>query len=148
MFIKGFRPSKISNKTLSQQIFENESLTEIFQKFSEKEWSSENVYCRKSIMDYLKKDKKKERKQIAIQIKQKFLIPDTSPLEINAPSNILISAIKKIEDPLYEFDDHLFDDVLKCVSENISDTIARFNFSNELYYFQQAEIDRDKTLGL
>eukprot|EP01080_Neovahlkampfia_damariscottae_P006536 gene6536-10543_t len=120
-------------------------LVDVFVRFCESEWSVENIMFKLDIQKY-KSLKRSERKLFSELIKQKYLIPNVSELEINAPVRSMIDAGKLIADG--KFEDDLFNQLEKIVDLNLSDTINRFRFSY-IYATHLNDIEiQKKTLGL
>jgi hypothetical protein len=136
-----------SKSNFIQQILLDENLLEIFQKFCEGEWSTENILLKVGIHEYNQKGPK-EREMLANEMKENFLIVDLSPLEVNAPSRVLKRLVENIEKPGAEFPDDLFNEVEKYIDENLSDTIGRFNISAEYTSYNKAKDTYEKSLGL
>ena len=107
-------------------VYKDPNFFEAFQLFAEREYSPENVEFKLDIKKYKSLTSSSEREKLVKIIEDKFLIPNVSELEINAPSGLMIEASKKIECGLLE--DSLFDSLEKVVDANLSDVIEDFNF--------------------
>jgi hypothetical protein len=133
------------NKLCLEDIFSNNELTEIFGKYCESEWSSENFQFREDVKVYLNTPPK-ERKKHCQSMKAKYLDFSSSPFEINAPEREITEVLKKIELSLFE--DNLFEKLSKIINNNLSDTLSRYAFSS-LYLKHLIEVQsREKSLGL
>jgi len=119
---------------------------DLFIKHCESEWSVENIEFKLDVKKYKSLTSSSEREKLVKIIEDKFLIPNVSELEINAPSGLMIEASKKIECGLLE--DGLFDSLEKVVDANLSDVIGRFQFSTMYLKFLKDEENHQKDLGL
>eukprot|EP01080_Neovahlkampfia_damariscottae_P007824 gene7824-12297_t len=139
---------KLKNK--SKDVFNVDSILkskilDVFIEYCESEWSSENIFLKLDIIKY-KQSKAHERADLTWIIKERYLLVNVSPLEINCPSPILNKALKAITQK--NFSDNLFDEIETNVDLNLMDTISRFMFSS-LYSACLKDIeDEKKMLGL
>eukprot|EP01080_Neovahlkampfia_damariscottae_P006852 gene6852-11013_t len=127
-------------------ILAEKKLLEIFIKFSDFEWSSENIYFILDVMEYKKQKDIKSKRLLAIQIRENYFIANISPLELNISGKYLKPCLKLIEDN--EFTNEIFDNVQKDVEVNVCDTITRFVVSDEYQDYKKYDAERLSNLGL
>eukprot|EP01080_Neovahlkampfia_damariscottae_P002010 gene2010-1517_t len=121
-------------------------IIDCFQKFCESEWSVENILFKLEVEKYQNLKSYSDRLILAEMIKNLYLIPGASELEINCPSKLLNEIGKKIKEGDHE--DDLFLPIEKVVNINLNDTISRFQFS-KMYLNLLKEFDKKhKRLGL
>jgi hypothetical protein len=114
-------------KVTLSAIMDDEFLLDKFIQFSEGEWNSENIYFKLDAIEYIKMKDLNSKKNIALKIKENYLLVNVSPCELNARGNTLNEILKKIEEN--NFRDDLFENLIKEVDLNIQDVLARFEFS-------------------
>jgi hypothetical protein len=105
------------------ELYKNQKIWKMFQKYAQEELSDENLILYHSIRVY-EKSSIKERKNLAKKIYNEFLT-ETSNSWANIPSNDA-QEVKKILDSNVVPSTELFDFVMKITKENISDTYGRF----------------------
>ena len=121
-------------------------MLECFIEYCESEWSSENIYLKLDILEYQKTKSKQEREDLCWIIKERYLLVNVSPLEINCPSLVLSRTLKMIGEK--KFGDDLFKEIEVNVDMNLMDTISRFKYST-LYSLQLKDAELEsKILGL
>eukprot|EP01080_Neovahlkampfia_damariscottae_P006516 gene6516-10524_t len=108
----------------------NDEIVGAFLKFAEAEWSEENVLFKIDVKRY-KKGNQEEREKFSEIIRNKYLIPRVSELEINAPTKFLNIVCQQIDQKIFERD--LFQPLEDIVDVNIVDIISRFAFSSQYY---------------
>eukprot|EP01080_Neovahlkampfia_damariscottae_P006853 gene6853-11014_t len=133
-------------KLTPEMIFAEKKLLDIFIKFSDFEWSSENIYFVLDVNEYKKQKDVKSKRLLAIQIKENYFVQNVSPLELNVTFKKLKPCLKCIEEN--EFTNKLFDNVQKEVEVNICDTISRFIVSDEYKEYKKYDFERLSSLGL
>eukprot|EP01080_Neovahlkampfia_damariscottae_P011039 gene11039-3745_t len=119
---------------------------EIFIQFCESEWSSENIFLKLDILEYKKSKSSQERENLCWIIKERYLLVNVSPLELNCPSSILNKSLREMDEK--KFSDDLFYDIENNVDMNLMDTISRFKYSS-LYQIHLKDMEQqNKILGL
>ena len=141
-----YRKKNNRKETIDVAYVMSPKFIDLFIKHCESEWSVENIEFKLDIKKYKSLTSSSEREKLVKIIEDKFLIPNVSELEINAPSGLMIEASKKIECGLLE--DSLFDSLEKVVDANLSDVIGRFQFSTMYLNFLKDEENHQKDLGL
>jgi hypothetical protein len=144
--IKSRGVKKKNLKLTLNKILQNENLLESFIEFCELEWSSENIYYKMDTEEYKKKNDLKSRRNLALQIRNNYLIRNVSPLEVNATGKNVNPVLKKIEEQ--DFTSNLFEKLDEEVEVNLCDTLSRFIISvqyNEYIRDNEQEIAK---LGL
>jgi hypothetical protein len=118
---------KIHQRTPSldtlDELYKNQKIWKMFQKYAQEELSDENLILYHSIRVY-EKSSIKERKNLANKIYNEFLT-ETSSSWANIPTTEAL-AVKKFLDSNAVPSTDLFDFVMKITKENISDTYGRF----------------------
>jgi hypothetical protein len=127
-------------------ILSDEKLLEKYIEFSELEWSSENIYFKMDVIEYKKKNDLKGKRNIAHQLKENYLIPSVSPLEINVTAKVLNPTLKQMDD--LDFSNDLFDKIEREVDVNLCDTLARFIVSSQYDQFLKENENVLSKLGL
>ena len=123
-----------------------ENMIEEFKLFCQFEWSEENILFKLDCIKYKSLNSISDRKKFANIIRNKYLSPDISTLEINAPSKLMNQVSKLIDNEQFESD--LFFVLEKVVDVNLSDTISRFSVSSAYRsHLKTLEIE-EKSLGL
>jgi hypothetical protein len=107
------------NKNMNIAYCISPEILDIFIQFCESEWSIENISFKLDVKKFKSLASPGERQALAEIIKQKYLIPDVSELEINAPSKFLNPTNKKILDG--DIDVELFASLENVVDLNLSD---------------------------
>lgn len=133
------RNKKPSDKIRIEAIFEIPELYDIFLEFAKNEWSIENVYCKKLILDY-KKSGLEKRKEIIKKIKEQFLDLN-SQFELNITEVLRENLLKKIEllgnlltlNDSYDIFKELDDEIVL----NLNDIYMRFQFSYSYQIYQK-----------
>jgi hypothetical protein len=139
----------VSNERLKvniAMILKNDRLLEKFIEFTELEWSSENVYFKIDIEDYKKKTDLKSKRNVALKIKENYLMRNVSPLEINVTGKSLNPVLKQIDEQ--DFTNELFDRIDSEVDVNICDSLARFIISYQFDEFLKENEERVQKMGL
>jgi hypothetical protein len=147
--IFNIKSSRVSNERLKvniQTILKNERLLEKFVEFTELEWSSENIYFKIDLEDYKKKNDLKSKRNIALKIKENYLMRNVSPLEINVTGKSLNPVLKQIEEQ--DFTNDLFDKVDSEVDVNLCDSLARFIISYQFDEYLKENEERVQKMGL
>jgi hypothetical protein len=127
-------------------ILSDEKLLEKYIEFTELEWSSENVYFKMDVMEYQKKNDLKSKRNVAHQIKENYLIPNVSPLEINVTAKSLNPTLKQMEE--HDFSNDMFNRIEREVDVNLCDTLARFIVSSQYDQFLKENENVLAKLGL
>eukprot|EP01080_Neovahlkampfia_damariscottae_P012432 gene12432-6184_t len=133
-------------KLTPEMILSEQRLLEIFIKFADFEWSSENIYFVLDVNQYKNQKDLKTKRALATQIKENYFIPNVSPLELNITGKSLKTCMKFIEEN--EFTNELFNSVQDEVEVNICDTISRFIVSDEYKEYKKYDYERLSSLGL
>eukprot|EP01080_Neovahlkampfia_damariscottae_P006515 gene6515-10523_t len=121
-------------------------MVDFFIRFCESEWSVENIYFKLDVKKYELLTSKSERKQFSEIIRQKYLIPGVSELEINCPNKYMYAVSRQIDEG--NFPDDLFQAIECIVDINLSDTISRFQFSSTYTNYLTKQEKKNKELGL
>lgn len=111
-----------------ESLFKTDEIYMLFLKFSQNEWSMENVLCQKLIFEY--KSAKIGRKKIVDDIYHRFLKGEEFELNIrNERLKSLIHEIDQIQNDNYP--NHLFDELERDLNLNLTDIFSRFSFTDE-----------------
>jgi hypothetical protein len=121
-----------------EQMLNISSFREIFYEFSVSEFSQENIVCYDSIQKYKREKNTTKRKKIAEKIISEHLSGSDSILEIHSNFKNRNSVNLKIQNS--NFEDNLFDKILKDIVYGMSDTYSRFILSSS--YFQYSAMDK------
>jgi hypothetical protein len=127
-------------------ILSDENLLEKYIEFSELEWSSENVYFKLDVMEYKKKTDLKLKRIIADKLKENYLIPSVSPLEINVTAKSLNPTLKQMDE--FDFSNDLFNRIEREIDVNLCDTLARFIVSSQYEQFLKENENTLTKMGL
>eukprot|EP01080_Neovahlkampfia_damariscottae_P002590 gene2590-3551_t len=144
--IKSNRTNKRRKALTLDNLMKDEILIQKFIQFTELEWSSENIYFKIDVLEYEKKKDLKSRRNVALQIKDNYLIRNVSPLEINVSGKVLYPALKQIDEQ--DFQSDLFDKITKEVEVNICDTISRFTISSAYSQYLKENEETINKMGL
>eukprot|EP01080_Neovahlkampfia_damariscottae_P000520 gene520-8033_t len=109
-----------------------DEMLELFKKFADSEWSSENYLIHSDILRY-KSLPIEQRKEFALNIWDVYLNGTSSRLEVNVNQRECENVKRNIDNDLLEIE--LFDVILKEVEGNMKDTFGRFRFTKEYQRF-------------
>eukprot|EP01080_Neovahlkampfia_damariscottae_P002392 gene2392-2856_t len=112
-----------SSKAALINCLNDEELCNLFKKFSDSEWSSENylMYFDILLFQNLKRD---EQEEFARQMFNNYLNGYSAPLEVNVVQQLSIDIKHRIDNDDYESD--MFDVIYDEVVKNLLDTFSRF----------------------
>ena len=109
-------------------------MLELFQEFSTKEFSTENIFLYQEIKKYENTLNEESRKMLAIEIFGKYLNGNLSELEANLPRRFTKKVKQQMDSNEFPFD--LFSQILLSTKENLSDTYSRFILSEETGHYE------------
>eukprot|EP01080_Neovahlkampfia_damariscottae_P005553 gene5553-9371_t len=130
-----------------ERFLRNPEFFDLFLEFSKIEWSQENVLAYREISIFNKLKSKEKKQKMAFDIYNMYLNGDYSPLEINIDLKTCKDLFKLINDETFHFDDTTFEDVVKNLQINLSDTWSRFILTDQFLNYekntkiQQKELD-------
>eukprot|EP01080_Neovahlkampfia_damariscottae_P002313 gene2313-2781_t len=133
--LKNRKNKKVNTDTIDE-LFENDEMLELFQEFSTKEFSTENIFLYQEIKKYENTTNEDSRKKLASEIFHKYLNGNYSELEANLPTRLTKNVKQQMDVDEYPFD--LFQEVLMATKENLSDTYSRFIFAEETGKYEDA----------
>jgi hypothetical protein len=128
------------------EIFYDEDEFALFNEFIKSEFSSENVYLFQDIKKYEQMFNGEERKAFANEIFEKYLSGKFSALEANIPGSVIRKVQRLMEND--SFDDNLFNSVLSCVKENLTDSYSRFIITQKYLNYQSKKNLIDENVSL
>eukprot|EP01080_Neovahlkampfia_damariscottae_P009192 gene9192-1278_t len=128
-----------------EECLANEQSFGLFFKFAVEEWAQENLVAWRSIEKY-KKATGENKRNIAFDIYYCHLNGDMSPLEINIDSKNCVKVFKIINDDTLILENNVFEDVEKVLKVNISDTYARFIYTDAYQNFGKNSEFREEEL--
>jgi hypothetical protein len=103
-----------------------QEIYELFEKFAEQEFSSENLLMKKDIKKY---KVSLQKNQMAKFIFNTYLNGSESLLEVNIESKLCDEVKQRIQKN--EFPSDLFDSIEKEIDKNMKDTFSRFRFEKD-----------------
>eukprot|EP01080_Neovahlkampfia_damariscottae_P007988 gene7988-12453_t len=129
-----------------EEVFQNEEIFNIFYGFIKNEYSLENIFLYQDIKKYENLESINERKSFGMEIFMKYLNGQSSELEANVSGSV----IKKVSDLISSnnFEVDLFDQVLICAKENLTDSYSRFIISEKFENYKIANSLIDENTGL
>jgi hypothetical protein len=132
-----------TGKNLMNELMADPILAGFFEDFVHAEFSPENLYCWKDIMEF----RQNPSIQVAHEIYLKYLCQSNSELEINVPMSICLEVKKRIDSSsdgmINTLSEAIFDAVFNDVCQNLADTYSRFIFTADfLKYTTMAEMVR------
>ena len=113
-----------------KQIFNKKPFYEKFKKFTEQEWSLENLLIYEDILKY-EKLSSIERRDFANLIFKTYMNGESSELEVNLPGRKCRLVKDKIDNLEVELENDLFNDIITIAKDNLADTFSRFIISDE-----------------
>lgn len=132
----------VNKKNEFQTILTDPNGLILIKKFSEYEFSSENIQCYEYIQKYKLLKTTEEREQFVNNFYTIFLNGTQSELEINVKGEECEIVKEKITKK--EIDEHTLDEIEKAIKTNISDTFQRFRHTGEYYkYLQEKDITKE-----
>jgi hypothetical protein len=120
LLVRLFRKKKPALDQL-EKVINDPTLSEMFEKWCEKEYSIENLSAFKDIMEF------KKTRNDPLNIYFKYLNGGSSVMEINISKKTCHAVYEKLKTG--DFDSTLFDEIEGGVRINLSDTFSRFSVS-------------------
>jgi hypothetical protein len=133
---KGIKINQDSKKIFIGECLTHPELKEMFKKFIDSEWSSENYLLYYDIKAF-EQMTGHEQEQMASRMFNFYLNGENSELEVNLSQTVSSQIRYLIQNQLISSD--MFSNVLKGVEENLSDTYSRFIASNEFKNFHEVK---------
>jgi hypothetical protein len=131
------RKSAQTPKNFMIEIMNDPILVDLFEGFVKSEFSGENFYCWKEIVEFKKNPSMRGGTAIYI----KYLCQTKSELEITVPVALCTDVKRKLDNStdgiVNTLSDGTFDKIFKVVSENLSDTYSRFIFSSQFVKYSR-----------
>eukprot|EP01080_Neovahlkampfia_damariscottae_P006759 gene6759-10924_t len=127
------------NLDLLDAKLENRELFDLFLEFAKLEWSQENAFAYRDIKKYQRTKSKEKREKLAFDIYYQYFNGDLSPLEVNIDKNSCNQLWNEINSPKCDFSDDVFENAMKTVKVNISDTWSRFIISTTYHVYLSNE---------
>eukprot|EP01080_Neovahlkampfia_damariscottae_P009438 gene9438-1644_t len=144
-FFRGLKKKSNDKEVLMINDMIDDDVLDPFIEFCESEWSTENILAKLDIVEYRNLKSDKEREILCKTMKERYLIVNKSPLELNCQSNALNKVVERID--AGNFDDNLFDGLETNIDLNLSDTISRFQFSSMYYAFLKDKTEENDALS-